>query len=102
MERAASVTNQALVQGFLFGVRVANNINGNTVDIELKAIVDALSGLASGHTTIQPTGAELTMRHPKLPAETIIRANVSHDQTLAKAILDHISGGMPGNRDIQA
>ncbi len=96
------MTNQALVQGFLFGIRVANNINGNTVDIELNTILDALSGLASGHTTTQSTGAELTMRHPKLDAETIIRANVSHDQNLAKVLLDHIPGGMPGNRDTQA
>src|SRR2546425_1077296 len=97
------MVNEILVQGFLFGIRVANNINGNAVDIELNTILDALSGLASGRTTLQPTGAELKMKFPEFNiAEHVLRLNASHDQTLAKALLDHIRGSLPDNKGTQS
>ena len=81
----------ALAKGFLFGVRVGNNINGNTVDIELGKIKDKVAKIASGHTTIQPSGSELKKQFPGFnDAEAVIRANIDYDQSLAKPILEYI------------
>jgi len=80
-----------LIQGFLFGVRVGNAINGNTVDIEWNKIVTSISDIASGRITIQSTGAELQAELPGITnTEHLVRDNIACDQSLAKLILDHL------------
>jgi len=85
------MTFDPFVDGFLFGVRVGNYINGNTVDIKWDAITHAVAELSAGHTTIQSTGAEL---RPQLPGitniEHLVHDNISYDQSLAKLLLDHL------------
>jgi len=67
------------------------------------AVDDAQQQLCGKLSGIQPTGAELKMKFPGFNiAEHVIRSNVSHDQTLAKAILDHIQGSLPGNIEIRS
>jgi len=65
--------------------------------------IEFKKGVRSGHTAIQPTGAELKMKFPGFNiAEHVIRSNVSHDQTLAKAILDRIQDSLSGNIEIRS
>ena len=81
-----------LANGFLFGVRVGNAINGKTNDIAIHDILKQLSDIASGVSTIQSTGAELNMQFPELAniVEPLTKGNVSHDQILAKTLHDQI------------
>ena len=87
---------QSLYDGFLFGVRVGNNINGNTVDIAIKTIADTLVEIASSKTTIQSTGAELKNQFAgfNIP-EDVIRDLVSRDQQLATLILSYLQKQYP-------
>lgn len=101
------MTNKALTDGFLFGVRVGNSINGNADDIALDTILAKLGELASKAVTLQPTGAELAAKFPGFgDTESLIKLNVSYDQTLAMTIHSQLqlrkSPGAKGNADNQA
>ena len=87
---------QSLYQGFLFGVRVGNNINGNTVDIDIKPIAAKLAEIASQHTTILSTGAELKNQFNGFPIpEDVLRDLISRDQELAALILGYLQEHYP-------
>ena len=87
---------QSLYQGFLFGVRVGNNINGNAVDIETNAIADKLAELASRTTTLLPTGAELQKQFNGFAIpEGALRDLISRDQEFANSILNYLQAQDP-------
>ena len=87
---------KSLYQGFLFGVRVGNNMNGNTTDIDIKPIADKLAELASRTTTLIPTGAELQKKFNgfAIPEEHL-RDLISRDQEFANSILNYLQGQDP-------
>lgn len=87
---------RSLYQGFLFGVRVGNNINGNTVDIEPKVFAVKLAELASRTTTLIPTGAELQNQFNGFAIpEAVLRDLVFRDQELATMILQYLQAQDP-------